>query len=412
MKHTVSIFFTIILATFVLTSCTTSNSKSDLFNIQTSTPTPETSLDNDHNGIHNTLYELNSSTTNGIYLSEIYNNNCIITYVDYKSQSQIPLCSNANCAHKDNSCSAVSLAEQANGNLQIFVLKDKLYFLQMIANDGQNAKLFSTSLDGTNPQTICEFGNNVRLTGSVFSDGDCLYTLIEEVDSTLYTTVSSIVKVNLSSHEWRKIFTFEPNTYPLINTAYNRNLVFDIVTSSNQRICKSIDVDAPFSTTDIITIDLDNPSNGFFFVEDKLFVVDKNKMLEVKSLENEAVSTYSYDFLYEFYNIPKDVVPIVCHSFDDWFLMSFILDDDTTLYLNWNPVSNEHELVKLLQDYNSSPISIYASSADYLFVKYNSKVKTDGLQLVDVQPLYALIEKEDYLQSVANYKIIDSFLVM
>lgn len=90
----------------------------------------------------------------------------------------------------------------------------------------------------------------------------------------------------------------------------------------------------------------------------------------------------------------------------------YILDDDTTLYLNWNPVSNEHELVKLLQDYNSSPISIYASSADYLFVKYNSKVKTDGLQLVDVQPLYALIEKEDYLQSVANYKIIDSFLVM
>ena len=48
------------------------------------------------------------------------------------------------------------------------------------------------------------------------------------------------------------------------------------------------------------------------------------------------------------------------------FLCHFILDDDTTLYLNWNPVSNEHELVKLLQDYNSSPISIYASSADYL----------------------------------------------
>ena len=91
--------------------------------------------------------------------------------------------------------------------------------------------------------------------------------------------------------------------------------------------------------------------------------------------------------------------------------MSFTLSDDTTLNLNWNPISGKCELQTLLQEYNSSPLSIYASSADFLFVKYNSKVETDGLQLTDVQPLYALIEKEDYLHSVANYKVINSFLV-
>lgn len=411
MKHMVSVLFVILFTAFTFTSCSALNSKSDSFNTSTSTPTPDTNFGKDENIVCNNLYEVNSSTSEGTYLTEVYNNTCIITYVDYMSQSQIPLCSNANCEHKDGSCPAIALAAQANGNLRILVFKDKLYFLQTTAYNGQNAKLYSTSLDGTNPQVICEFGSNVGLMGNVFSDGDYFYTLLDEIDPTVYTTVSSIVKIDLLNHKWEKIFTFEPNTYPLISAAYNRNLVFDIVTQSNQRICESLNVDSPFYTTDILTIDLDNPSKGFLFADDKLVVVNDDKKLEIKSLESGNTNIYSYEFLYDLYNIPEDIVPIVYNSFDDWFLMSFTLSDDTTLNLNWNPISGKCELQTLLQEYNSSPLSIYASSADFLFVKYNSKVETDGLQLTDVQPLYALIEKEDYLHSVANYKVINSFLV-
>lgn len=99
-------------------------------------------------------------------------------------------------------------------------------------------------------------------------------------------------------------------------------------------------------------IDLDNPSKGFLFADDKLVVVNDDKKLEIKSLESGNTNIYSYEFLYDLYNIPEDIVPIVYNSFDDWFLMSFTLSDDTTLNLNWNPISGKCELQTLLQEYN------------------------------------------------------------
>lgn len=120
-----------------------------------------------------------SGTKDGYYLSETSTDgSALITYIDYKTQSKVPLCNRPECKHEDDTCFAYT-----SRGVILFVVGDQLYlyYPEMASGKGGEsnrenlARIEVSNLDGTGRRVFYFFDADTQITYGILTDGKFIY---------------------------------------------------------------------------------------------------------------------------------------------------------------------------------------------------------------------------------------------
>lgn len=146
-----------------------------------------------------------------------------LMYMDFATQQEIYLCSDAGCSHDDESCPAVLSEEEFQwGSSRIFMWNGSLWILSKESDDDgvlsvqymdgeqQAAKstpaaLYRMNPDGTNRKKIFTFEDGVTLEDCIFADSDSIYFVSKKLE----TNVENAVSVTGSTD--RKVIRLSPS---------------------------------------------------------------------------------------------------------------------------------------------------------------------------------------------------------
>lgn len=140
-----------------------------------------------------------------------------LMYMDFATQQEIYLCSDAGCSHDDESCTAVLCEDEFEwGSSKIFVWNGSLYILSKeYDSDGSTviefsigeapevetapATLYRMNLDGTDRKKIYTFADGVTLEDCIFADDDGIYFITKKLETSVdgNTTITSSTDRNL-----------------------------------------------------------------------------------------------------------------------------------------------------------------------------------------------------------------------
>ena len=146
-----------------------------------------------------------------------------LMYMDFATQQEVYLCSDAGCSHDDESCSAVLCDDEfVWGSSRVFIWNGSLYILSKESDDDgvesidylsgepQEAKsmpaaLYQMDLDGTNRKKVFTFEDGITLEDCILADSDSLYFVSKKLE----TNVEKSVSVTNSTD--RKIIRLTPS---------------------------------------------------------------------------------------------------------------------------------------------------------------------------------------------------------
>lgn len=112
---------------------------------------------------------------------------CNIMYADYSSGKVLYLCSQANCAHNNSSCTSYIIP--SSGGVSPMVVGEKLILVSqkspyIESDDDKSSYIMTADLDGSNRTVLTQFKPNQFLEKPMLSDGNYLYLrLTTQVDA-------------------------------------------------------------------------------------------------------------------------------------------------------------------------------------------------------------------------------------
>ncbi len=170
-----------------------------------------------------TLRELDHKSEDGIYYLERVQDKGLLCFIDYAGKKEVPLCSEPNCSHSSEECSAWA-GKGHMGRVVThgpFVLDENtlLYqcYCQFDTKEDSNGKsswdeLWLMDADGTNPRLFFKGTHTQSVAPPFYTDGTGIYCSISEMDidenDTLQNTTEKIVRLDLN--DARQQVVWEP----------------------------------------------------------------------------------------------------------------------------------------------------------------------------------------------------------
>ena len=125
----------------------------------------------------------------------------VLTFIDYKAQVGVPLCSQANCAHSDDTCTAWLLSGWNN----VFVWNGKLY-VTSTSNTGD--VLLEMDLNGQNRREVVRMESSTSFdTGAILGSEDALFFGVRVYDTETAEYRNEIRRLNPATGEMQKMYS-------------------------------------------------------------------------------------------------------------------------------------------------------------------------------------------------------------
>lgn len=350
-----------------------------------------------------------------------------IKYIDYATATEVYLCSRVECTHNDDSCTSV--VTPYGGSVTPVIHNEKIYLLYS-GSDNKNyydryaeqslPRVISKDLNGENDKTVFKLEPNQIIVGNIsFSDSTVYCT----VRSSVETETGIEIKYTIEGYrlnDGKKVFYLDLNMdSPQIITSsrefiYIEGVNLDTATQSLYQASQSvysvnistgeIEKKLDYLITDTIakakdgTLYLINKSN-FSLTEVNLDTLEENKLSD----NIRADSTFG---------------GVVCVTNDGMLYLHSKKGDYSDLVLDFYSVKDNKSMdIKLSHKYygeEQQGLEILAETADSYLVTVNIVGKeasfyNENGELVTFPSSScenALITKEDYCNSVANYIMI------
>lgn len=371
---------------------------------------PQNSAQSDQGGAKD-IERLGAATDEGFYCLDGYNNNLLLCYIDYSQNKEIVLCNRPECTHSDSSCTAYSLVEQVSMAPAVFAYQDSLLLIQPRAGSNSLPHLSAANLDGTDYRELCSFPANDVLDGRLFAQGDDVYLICEEVtEGKSADPIHKLLCVDRTTGKSEILHEFDPSTATIfIEDAYGEHLILEAIATDGKRSLLSYNVSTKeFSEPVFQSLDT---SEIALTADGKSYTVDTIKKEIVQTdLASGAKKEIGYDDLQAEVEGHFTMGPLLFHAFDSWFRLDFINTadssdaQDTSFLMNFE--TGEFRKNDLLMPYNGENILILDRRADQLLVQADWYVEESG-PAPQVEARYALLTKNDYLNSEPNYQPIE-----
>ena len=369
-----------------------------------------------------------------------------IMYMDFATNQEVYLCSDAGCSHDNKSCNAVlSENEYTPYSSKIFVWNGKLYLLDKDADTdgsatidlmlGQNmqavqaetrpATLYQMNLDGSDREKIYTFADGITLEDTILSSDDGIYFVAKKLETDIdgNTTVTTstdrnIVKFSPANKQLKTIMSLQPDddiSWRIVG-CYDNSLVLEGIEYENGNFGSADMSDAEWK-------DLYNKSQTVFATLD----LSSQKHTEVYRVKNKGIhaSATHNGFLYVSEASSNDVIAIdlrtgsastlasltqnnIMGVFSDQLICrTWDLSDDYTLYfLDTKDGRISH--CTLTNKYNGWPLEVICEAGNDALVIYDYKADahSDGSYEIH-QYKYALIDKDDLYAGKNTFRPIE-----
>lgn len=369
-----------------------------------------------------------------------------IMYMDFATNQEVYLCSDAGCSHDNKSCSAVlSEDEYSPYSGKIFAWNSKLYLLDKDADTdgsttidlmlGQNmqavqaetrpATLYQMNLDGSGRKKIYTFADGITLEDTILSSDDGIYFITKKLETDIdgNTTVTTstdrnIVRFSPANKQLKTIMSLQTDdgiSWRIVG-CYDNSLVLEGIEYENGNSGSADMSDAEWK-------ELYNKSQTVFATLD----LSRQKHTEVYQVKNKGIhaSATHNGFLYVSEASSKDIIAInlrngntstlarltqnnIMGVFSDMLIcQTWDLTDDYTLYF----VSTKDGQVShcaLTNKYNGWPLEVICEAGNDALVIYDYKAdaNSDGSYEIH-QYKYALIAKEDLYAGKNTFRPIE-----
>ncbi len=365
-------------------------------------------------------------------------NSTRISYIDYKSKVEIPLCNQPQCSHDTEKCQAMFYGNEYM-NSQIFPLGDKIYVLaskDAVTEDvgSENGEIengfglqlqlvtYSTALyemnkDGTNRTEILEIGAEYEVHNVIVSGyGKILLSAVKLIPDTVVAE-PVILQVDVSSRELSEL-KIQGNMHGVVgdSVVISQTGYGDLTGMSDSEAMSAINK----STSKIVTYNIKTgeikehgevPGNNYLidsYVYNHRFIYTpcKNAIYYIDLDTNES-GTIVEQLSGRFFTVSKGDGKIVC-AFDD----GADVNAKTTHFLMVDCDTGETSDFTLFtrQSVDKHGVAILGASDTQYLVKSDLIEKEEYIEWVGVNQVnligegFSLINKEDYWASKDNYE--------
>lgn len=366
-----------------------------------------------------------------------------IMYMDFATQKEVYLCSDAGCNHLDKSCSAVMGEDEYLSMAgRMFVWNNKLYILnkqcdedgsvginlmdgQMSVPESRPAVLYQMELDGTNRKKVYTFEDNVTLEDVVLAAHEQLYFVVKKLETTIdgAASVTTATERNLVSLDFKNktlenvmSLDMEDGILWKITGCYDNSLVLEGTAYENGD-SGSVDM------SEAQWKELYNKSVSIFATLD----LDKKELKQVYQIQNTGVhsSANKDGRLYLSDDSSENIVVLdlrsatmetagsleqnnivgtlsdrlICRTWD-------MSEDDTMYFVNMADGSVSH--CELTNRYNGWALEIMAETQKDALVIYDYKADKNPDDSYEIyQYKYALISKEDLYAGKESFRPVE-----
>lgn len=364
------------------------------------------------------------SSNDGFYESlSINDNGQNIVYTDYETQTRVYLCNRVECGHNDERCTSW-FEGYMSLNLVMNPQKTKLFaFRHGIYDEDIPPQIYVMDLNGANRKTLVQFKANESFIDACAADEENLYFAASVTPLDGSTSKKELRQVNMETGEMKTLTSYgasdwlmgafedqliivslNPSTMEYVHTA------FSLTTQEQREFYR-------YTVADTSGLGRGNIARIY---KDKLYIVEPTAgtkasihVMDIKTGKQQTLTT----------ELPY-------YTLDGTFVEDFV-DDHMIISVSDN--RNAPEILKqyrYILDLSSGQLSeftlhqpqytetaldefvpVYGQNATHYFVQQGTELKicifTDNAGMpynAEVpEPVYALIAKEDYWSSTANF---------
>lgn len=408
--------------------------------IESENATPTTQPQGEQTNISTSIYllqngyPLGSSSDSGYYYLQYRDDAAInICYIDYASKQQLILCNQPNCLHNSDMCNA--WMPYTGSTAGIYEIDGKLYIIHYGSLTTNDYKLFGEAAapnievrnaDGTNASTLLQLPTNSYFTGNFATDGNYLYGMLKEIQSSESENTNAVTKLVKISLQDGNLETINEMTQmePSIVGASGCFLVlsyYQVDSTSDSMLPSSLCYES-YDTTNGKSVPLYTFSRAdgtCICVGDNLFYIDKAthevKSYAIQTGSEQILYTLSlddYSDLYCSYALPDSIVLLLYPKDADSNVVHAILFVDTGELLEiTQPMSSDET-----SNGKTQMIEIAAENGDEFLVisgihYQNVSFQTSNAESIAMPTAYyefSTIKRSDFLNNIDNFTRITS----
>lgn len=355
------------------------------------------------------IVQVNSGNEAGFYTVEDVNGYSIVTYIDYETKTQVPLCNRPECTHSDSSCTAYALIDGVS--MPVFaVIGERLFVVQTEAGADTLPRIIVAGLDGSSPETLIELDANTSIMPQLYTDSSYIYALV-----TVYSGSSSYLELyrfDLQNNSFESLCRFPEGADGQIASGFGQTLTFSLFIN-DEETGDMTDVGQVYHTDTNV---LDDPIASQLAGSQETFVIYNHTLVTVDT-RDAATCTMTFQDLISGESSTYQTASLLAESgmdsarinvydlWDNWYRITLTEDDEFASY-NVNPFTGEYYPMTLYYEGSTNVVLILSEMNDKLLVRAKWDETREGDTLVNLVPVYALITKEDYLHSVPNFEYI------
>lgn len=358
-----------------------------------------------------------------------------LMYMDFATQQEIYLCSNAACSHNTVDCTSVFPSDEFSQSTALFIMNDTLYILSKeqdhdgsavmgvlgdhsgVAVEATPTLLYKANLDGTGREKLYTFDSSVTVEDLVLGDGNGLYVITKKVtteqgDGYTYQTSSNrnLCYLDLSTGKENELFSMD----------FGDGIDWDVIGCTGRKlVLYGIDFGRDISPEEQHSDDnsrYDNSSDVFAALD-----VDSGECKEIYRVHAPKARSYEVDKRQLYYSVSGEgkITSVDLQTAEQKTLCTIsqdsimgiigeqlytVDDNDKTLYfINTESGSISH--CGLVEKTIGTSLKIIAATSNQVLVIYDTDAtpKSDGSFTVYGYQ-YALISKDDLFSGRDNFK--------
>ena len=347
-----------------------------------------------------------------IVLPNETNTQDLIYYADYETQQLAVLCTQPNCTHDDNSCTAW-ISCPANIP-DIAVVNDKIiliypgnpYFFDKYGEDAL-PRIEIRDVAGRFLKEVVRFKSGIKLAEQYAINKNDIYVLEKDVSQSTLNVTKMLVKINIDSGKKETVASFQPES---------TEDYFWIGTTENQFIMKKISVQEDLTDDaqearlsqqhQLFTVTAKGQMNPVFkqwkhlegmegFVDNRLFYITPEEMEIITNISEEANNIIVKDKIFD-----SNETNFIAYSEPYLLLSSSVHRNETfdaPIFYSLNMENQQIEELSIITELgDDSNFSVYAQTDNSFWVLYYDE-KAE-------QQVFALISKKDLWNNKSEWK--------
>lgn len=412
----------LLLAGGILTGCqNVDNSSKDqiVYNPSENETYPNVSPSLEVGASGRTLTLCTSMSDSGMYtVGTIWANSCNIFYLDFKTQQQIYLCDSPNCLHNDESCTSFISLENGNHEPSVLSFNDKILLVQNAPAGETQGGIWIADGNGENKRCLFTTADGQSLGAGIFSDGSDQYLyfpLYEIENSDDLQEKKTLVQLNVATGEINRLFEY--TGYGLSTTDRDCFVLY-----KNQELTREYYYlypgytntaylqESPFYEHNLADI-------GSFVKSGHIYTYnfETNVFSDLNLASNETKHVDCTDFAAQEDDIHR---PDIRGPYGDYFAFVTYFKGDNGYYeakyryLNIQ-TGNWTEPIELYDSLGHQIVPQQVLGDDFCVITGYKNIPISRSEAGNVEdayiglPQYALINKQDFMNSIPNYQMIN-----